>query len=77
MAVLSLPQLLQQAAALSSFMHDVPSLLQQDIAFSPAQQEPLPPFACLPWRAHIFMSFESDEAILSQQAHFCFSVLVC
>src|SRR5579864_492489 len=23
------------------------------------------------------MSFESDEAILSQQAHFCFSVIVC
>jgi hypothetical protein len=48
-AVLSLPQSLQQAAAVfSSFMHDLPSLLQRDMAFSPAQQEPLPPFACLP-----------------------------
>lgn len=46
-AVLSLPQSLQHdAAALSSFMQDLPSLPQQDAASLRAQQSL--PFACLP-----------------------------
>ena len=81
-AVLSLPQFLQQdAAPLSFFMYDLPSLLQQDMASWPEQQESLAPFACLLCRAHIFISFEfislePDEDILSQQGHFSFCVLV-
>jgi hypothetical protein len=79
-AVLSLPQSLQHAAFLSAaLMQDFASFPpQQDFPSFPAQQEaPSLASAEWSWRAQQECSpFASADAILSQHAHFDFSIAV-
>jgi len=78
-AILQLPHpsLQQDAAVLSPFMQDFASFPpQQEVPSLPAQQEAMAFPSSLPWRMHAEWSSFAFVAILSQQAHFGFSVEV-